>query len=99
MHKFIGDSKPVEKHIFSNVAKLKFLSMCLRVVDTYDDPLTFRPIAIFTLLRKDFNKIIAGLVYDTDSTFEQSLGAVSVRAIRCGLSTGKLYSASYAPRS
>ncbi|KAH7065094.1 hypothetical protein B0J12DRAFT_734466 [Macrophomina phaseolina] len=90
MKKKLGGRKPLPDSAFNNNTLFTFLSICLTILDAYPTPPASLPIALYTLFRKNVNRITAGLVYDAGSSQDECIVATSVMAMRCGVPIDRL---------
>ena len=93
MKKIMKRGAEVPSHMITNAVRLKFMSLCLCVAASYDEPCPSLAICLYTLFRKNVNKITAGTMYDVAATTDQMIAATTMMAVRCGLSSEKLCSA------
>lgn len=92
MKKNLKKFVPVERSEITNVVSLKFISYAISIANAFRDPPTSLAIALYTVFRKNINKITAGLVHDVASSRSDSVSATCVMAIRCGVAPRKLCS-------
>lgn len=85
MKKRMSNYKPVESSDITNMVALRFISLALSVSSAFERPPTSLAIALYTLFRKNINKITAGLVHDVAATRYECLPATCAMAMRCGV--------------
>lgn len=90
MKKKLGNREPLPESAFNNNTLFTFMSLCLTILDAYPRPPVSLPIALYTLFRKNVNRITAGLVYDVGSSSDECIVATSVMALRCGVPIDRL---------
>lgn len=88
--------KPVDRSEITNRVALRFIALALATAEAHEYPPVSLPTALYTIFRKNVNKITAGLVYDVASSREESIAGTCAMALRCGVPASVLCSAFHA---
>lgn len=96
MKKKMSSFKALDRSEITNNVALRFISGCISVASAYEHAPTSLAIALYSIYRKNVNKITAGLVYDVGSSRRESIAATCAMAMRCGVPARKLCSAFHA---
>ena len=93
MKKNLNKFKPLDRSEITNQIAIKFISYAISVAIAFEYPPVSLPIALYTVFRKNVNKMTAGLVYDVASSRSDMIAATCAMAMRCGITARKLCSA------
>lgn len=69
------------------------MSLALSVAYAFKHPPVSLPMALYTIFRKNVNRLTAGLVHDVAASRMECVPATSVMAVRCRVPIGRLCSA------
>lgn len=92
MNKNLEKFEALDRSEISNLVILRFVSLCLSYSRAFPIPPVSLPIALYTVFRKNVNRITAGLVYDVGSSKMECIAGTSVMGVRCGVSVKQLCS-------
>ena len=93
MTKKMSKYKALRRHEITSMVALKFIGLCIAIASAHVSPPVSLPMALYSVFRKNVNRITAGLVYDIGASREECGPATSAMAIRCGVTVEKLCSA------
>lgn len=93
MNKNLEKYEPVDPSEITNTVRLRFMSICLSCTASFSHPPVSLPIALYTVFRKNVNRMTAGLAYDVASSSMECIAGTSVMSVRCGVSIKTLCTA------
>ena len=93
MKKNLKKFKPLDRSEITNQVAIRFISYAISIATAFENAPVSLPIALYTVFRKNVNKITAGLIYDVATSRSDAVAATCGMAMRCGVAPRRLCSA------